>query len=167
MPSAKILEQKKQSVVDLTEKLKSASAGVVVDYKGINVADDTALRKELREANVEYIVVKNTLLRFAIKNVGLDGLDDVLSGTTALAISKDDPIAPAKIVGKYVDKIEKGFEVKAGFMDNQIMDKNDVIALGKLPSKEQLLSQLLSVLTGNIRGMAIALNAIAEQKENA
>lgn len=167
MPSAKALEQKQQTVVELTEKLKNAAAGVLVDYKGINVADDTALRKEFREAGVEYTVVKNTMLRFAANNVGLSGLDSVLEGTTALAISNDDAVAPAKIVAKYADKIKDGFNIKAGFMDGEVMDAASVVAVGKLPSKEQLIGQLLSVLTGNVRGLAVALNAIAEQKESA
>lgn len=167
MPSAKALQQKQQTVAELTEKLKNAAAGVLVDYKGINVADDTALRKEFREAGVEYTVVKNTMLRFAANNIGLSGLDSVLEGTTALAISNDDAVAPAKIVAKYADKIKDGFNIKAGFMDGEVIDAAKVVAVGKLPSKEQLMGQLVSVLTGNIRGLAVALNAIAEQKESA
>lgn len=167
MPSVKVLEEKKQLVVSLTDKLKNATSGVLIDYKGISVADDTALRKEFREAGVEYTVVKNTMLRFASKNAGLDDLDKVLEGTTALAISADDAIAPAKIAAKYADKIKKGFEIKSGFMDGIVLEAEKVVELGKLPSKEQLVGQLLSVLTANIRGMAVALNAIAEQKESA
>ena len=97
MPSAKILEQKKQMVADLTDKIKAAAAGVVVDYKGINVADDTKLRKELREAGVHYAVVKNSMLRFAVKEAGYEGLDSVLEGTTAIALSDSDPVAAAKV----------------------------------------------------------------------
>lgn len=167
MPSTKVLEQKQQLVVDLSEKLKNATAGVIVDYKGISVAEDTALRKEFREAGVDYTVVKNTMLRFAAKNAGLEGLDYVLEGTTALAISNDDAVAPAKVAAKFADSIKKGFSIKAGFMDGEILDADKVVAVGKLPSKEQLIGQLLSVLTGNLRGMAVALNAIAEQKETA
>lgn len=167
MPSTKVLQQKQGLVAELTDKLKSATAGVLVDYKGINVADDTALRKEFREAGVEYIVVKNTMLRFAAKNAGLDGLDSVLEGTTALAFSTGDPVAPAKIAAKYAESVKEGFSLKAGFMDGEILDADKVVALGKLPSKEQLIGQLLSVLTGNLRGMACALSKIAEQKESA
>lgn len=167
MPSSKVLEQKKQLVADLTEKLKNASAGVIVDYKGISVADDTALRKEFREAGVDYAVVKNTMLRFAAKEAGLDGLNSVLEGTTAIALSNDDAVAPAKVAAKYAESLKDCFEIKAGFMDGEVMDTDKVIAVGKLPSKDQLIGQLLSVLTGNIRGMAVALNAIAEQKESA
>lgn len=167
MPSNKVLEQKQQFVADLTEKLKTATAGVIVDYKGISVAEDTALRKEFREAGVEYAVVKNTMLRFAAKNVGLEGLENVLEGTTAIAISTDDAVAPAKVAAKFAESIKTGFSIKAGFMDGEILDVDKVVAVGKLPSKEQLIGQLLSVLTGNLRGMAVALNAIAEQKESA
>ena len=137
----------------------------LIDYKGISVAEDTQLRRDFRAAGVEYTVVKNTMLRFATKETGLEGLDSVLEGTTALAISKDDAVAPAKVAAKYADKIKDGFNIKAGFMDGEVMDAEKVIAVGKLPSKDQLIGQLLSVLTGNLRGMAVALNAIAEKKE--
>lgn len=167
MPSAEVLKQKQEYVASLTEQLKGAAAGVLVDYKGISVADDTGLRKEFREAGVQYSVVKNTMLRFAAKEAGLEGLDAYLEGTTALAFSADDPVAPAKIAAKYSDKLKDTFSIKAGFMDGGVMTAEEAIALGKLPSKEQLIGQLLSVLTGNIRGLAVALNAIAEQKESA
>lgn len=166
MPSEKILKQKQEYVAQLAEKLKGSCAGVIVDYKGVTVADDTVLRRDLREAGVEYTVVKNTMLKLAIKEAGLEGLADVLEGTTAIAISKEDPIAPAKVLGEFADK-HKNFTIKAGFMDGEIMDAQKVIALGKLPSKEGLVSMLLSVLVAPVRGMAVALNAIAEQKENA
>ena len=148
MPSEKILEQKKQIVSDLAGKLSSSVAGVIVDYKGITVADDTKLRKELREAGVEYTVVKNTLLRFAAKEAGLE-----------------DPIAAAKILSKYAEGSKGKFSIKAGFMEGKVLDLEGVDRLAKLPSKEQLLVQLLSVLNGNLRGLAIALNAIVEKQE--
>ena len=164
MPSTQVLDQKQQVVVTLTEKLKTASAGVLVDYKGISVEDDTALRKEFREAGVDYTVVKNTLLRFAAKEAGLEGLDCYLEGTTALALCSDDAIAPAKISAKFSDKLKTVFNIKAGFMDGEVMEAEKVIAVGKLPSKDQLIGQLLSVLTADIRGMAVALNAISEKE---
>ena len=164
MASAQILEQKKQVVAELAEKLKNATAGVIVDYKGITVAEDTALRKEFREAGVEYVVVKNTILRFAAKDAGLDGIDSVLEGTTAIALSNDDQVAPAKVAAKYAENLKDYFNIKLGFMDGEILDSEKVTALGKLPSKDQLVAQLLSVLTGNIRGLAVALNAIAEKE---
>lgn len=164
MPSQKVLQQKQQMVAGLAEKLGKAEAVVVVDYKGINVENDTQLRKEMRESNVDYLVIKNSIIRFAINGTALEGLSNVLEGTTALAISYDDPIAPAKIIANYVDKIEKGFEVKAGFVNGEVINAAKVTELGKLPSKDQLVAQLLSVLTGNVRGLAVALNAIAEKK---
>ncbi len=166
LPSQKVLSQKQQFVADLAEKLKGAKAGVIVDYKGISVADDTQLRRDLREANVEYFVVKNTLLKLAAKEAGIDGLNSYLEGTTALALSTEDQIAPAKVLGKYDEKMKNIFNIKAGFMDGEVLDGPKVIALGKLPSKEQLVGQLLSVMIAPIRGLAVALNAIAE-KENA
>lgn len=164
MPSEKVLAEKQGVVAALKEKLQGATAGVLVDYSGITVADDTKLRKELREAGVEYGVVKNTLLAFAAKEVGFEGLCDVLNGTTALAVSSD-PIAAAKILCKFADDSKGKFTVKAGFLDGEVMDAAGVNELAKLPSKEQLLVQLLSVLNGNIRGLAVALNAIAEKNE--
>lgn len=163
MPSEKILQQKKEAVAALTEKLKNAAAGVVVDYKGINVADDTKLRKELREAGVEYAVVKNTMLRFAAKEVGYDALDSVLEGTTALALSDSDQVVAARILTKYAEDSKGKFVVKAGFVDGGVIDAAKVTELGKLPNREALLSMLCSALQGNLRGLAVALNAIAEK----
>lgn len=163
MPSEKILSAKKEQVAQLKEKISAAVAGVVVDYHGISVADDTKLRKELREAGVEYMVVKNTLLRFALDGTGFEGLDNVLEGSTAIAVSAEDPIAAAKILAKYAENKDTKFDIKAGFMDGQVMNKDEVMAIAKLPSKEGLLSMLLSALTGNIRGLAVALNAVAEK----
>lgn len=163
MPSEKILKQKQETVVALKDEIANSVSGVVVDYKGINVADDTKLRTELREAGVTYKVVKNSLLRFAFNGTDLEGMTDVLQGTTAIAFSKEDPIAPAKVLGKYAEDSKGAFSIKNGFMDGRVMTAEEVIALGKLPGKEQLLSMLCSALQGNIRGLAVALNAIAEK----
>lgn len=163
MPSEKILQEKKQVVAELTEKIKGATAGVLVDYKGINVADDTKLRKELREAGVEYAVVKNTLLRFAVGEAGYAELEQHLEGTSALAVSKEDPVAAARILTKYAEGSGGKFVIKAGFVDGGYIDAAKVSELGNLPSKEQLLSMLCSALSGNLRGLAVALNAIAEK----
>ncbi len=163
MPSIKVLEQKKAVVAQLVETMKAAKGGVFVDYKGITVEDDTKLRRELREAGVEYSVVKNTLTRFAANELGITGLDEILNGTTAMAVSNTDPIAPAKVLAKFA-KTHPKFVLKAGFMDGVSLDEKQVKIIAELPSKEQLLTQLLSVLNGNIRGLACALNAIAEQK---
>ena len=167
LPSNKILQEKQQVVADLKAKLDSAVAGVLVDYKGISVANDTKLRKELREAGVEYFVVKNTLLRFAVKGTNYEGLSSVLEGTTALAISTGDAVAAAKVLTKYADESKGKFAIKAGFVDGNVIDAAKVNELGKLPGKEQLLAMLLSALTGNLRGLAVALNAIAEKNGEA
>ncbi len=174
MPSAKILEQKKEVVAQLSEKLKSACVGVVVDYKGITVADDTKLRKELREAGNDYKVVKNTLLSRAFKDAGIEGMDPILEGTTAIAIHSEDYVSAAKILSKYAED-NKTFEVKAGFVDGKMVDEDAVKNLAKLPSKEVLIAQTLgglnapitgfvTVLNGTMRGLVIALNAIAEKQ---
>ena len=174
MPSEKILEQKKQIVAELAEKLQKACAGVIVDYKGINVADDTKLRKELREAGVDYAVVKNTLLSRAAEAAGKDGLKTVLEGTTALALSNDDYVAAARILCKFA-KDHENFKIKIGFTDDQILDAASVEALSKLPSREELVAKALGglnapiagfvhVLNANLRGLVCALNAIAEKQ---
>ncbi len=162
MASEKVLQAKQAVVAELTAKINGAVAGVIVDYSGITVADDTALRRELREAGVDYAVVKNTLLKRAVDAAEMSGLDDVLNGTTALAVS-DDYVAAAKILCKYAEGKDH-FKVKAGFMDGQVIDADKVVELSKLPSKEGLLSMLLSVLNGPIRGLAVALNAVAEKE---
>ena len=161
MASAKVLQEKQEFVAALTEKLNGATTGVIVNYSGITVAEDTALRRQLREAGVEYTVVKNTLLKRAAEAANLNGLDDSLHGTTALALC-DDYTAAAKVLSKYAET-SKTFEIKAGFMDGEVIDASKVDELAKLPSKEGLLSMLLSVLNGPIRGLAVALNAIVEK----
>lgn len=167
LPTEAVLKKKKEFVKELTAKMKESSAGVLVDYRGINVEQDTKMRRELREANVEYFVVKNTMLRFACKELGFEGLEEHLEGTTALAISKEDTVAPAKILSKYQKDLEEetDFKIKAGFVDGKVVDKATIMELGSLPSKEQLVGQLLSVLVAPIRGLAVSLHAVAEQKE--
>ena len=157
MPSEKILEQKKQAVADLAEKIKGSCAGVLVEYKGINVADDTKLRKELREAGVSYSVVKNTLLSRAAKEAGVDGLDPVLEGTTALAVSVEDHVAAARILCKFAET-HKFFKVKSGFVDGMVMSSAEVEELAKLPSKEVLVAKALGGLNAPISGFVTVLN---------
>ena len=167
MPSEKILAKKQEVVADLAAKLQESAAGVLVDYKGITVADDTKLRRELREAGVDYFVVKNTLLERAADQVGFHSLKDHLSGTSALAVSKEDAIVAAKILTKYAEGSKGKFSVKAGFVDGGVIDAAKVSELGNLPNREGLLSMLLSALTGNLRGLACALNSIAEKNAEA
>ena len=167
MPSEKILLQKQEKVAQLTELLKGAAAGVIVDYKGITVEEDTKLRKELREAGISYSVEKNSLLRFAMKNVGLDGITGALEGTTAIAISTEDQTAPARILGKFAENKKDYFNVKAGFIGEEIYDEKSVMALSKIPSKEILLSQLVGSLQGPMQKLAAIIKAVADSKETA
>lgn len=174
LPSEKVLERKKKEVSTVAESLKSACAGVIVEYKGINVADDTKLRRELREANVSYKVVKNTILSRAANEAGIAGIDPVLEGTTALAVSEDDYVAAARILCNFA-KENKFFKIKLGFIDGEVVNSDRVVELSKLPSKEVLLAQVLgglnapitgfvTVLNGTLKGLVVALNAIAEKK---
>lgn len=162
MPSAKVLEQKKQQVADLSEKLNSAVAGVIVDYKGITVADDTVLRANLRKAGVDYAVVKNTLLTLAVKGTALEGLTSVLEGTTALAVSKDDAVASAKILSEFAEKHEN-FSVKGGFLDGEVISLEKIDSLAKLPSKEVLLATVAAAFQAPMASFARAINAIVEK----
>lgn len=146
MPSESVLAQKQQFVADLAEKLKNAAGGVLVDYKGISVEDDTKLRKELRENGVDYFVVKNTLLKRACDIAGLEGLDDVLSGTTAVALHAEDIIAAPRILNKKAEGSNGAFSIKKGFVDGKVISKEEVEVYAKLPSKETLLSQLVFML---------------------
>ena len=162
MPSVQVLEQKKQVVADLVERLNGSCAGVIVDYKGINVEDDTKLRKELREAGVSYTVVKNTLLKRAIAETELNGLDSVLEGTTALATSADDYVAAARILCKFADT-HKGFEIKNGFIDKEVIDVAKISGLAKLPSREVLLANVLGAFQAPISAFARAIQAIVDK----
>ena len=162
MPSAKVLESKQAVVAALTERLKNACAGIIVDYKGITVADDTALRKELREAGVEYTVVKNTLLRLAIAATELNGLETVLDGTTAIATSADDYVAAARILSKFADT-HKEFNIKNGFLDMEVIDTAKIAGLAKLPSREVLLAQVLGAFQAPIAAFARAIQAIVDK----
>ena len=164
MPNAKVLSEKQAIVAELTEKLQNAAAGVLVDYKGITVAEDTALRAELRKNNVEYAVVKNTLLRFAVNNCGMNELDELLSGATALAICHEDPVAPARVVNDFAKKIDGRFEIKGGFMDGKAMPLDEVMALAAIPPLPVLQAQVLGTMLAPISGLACVLKQIAEKQ---
>ena len=168
MPSEKTLSAKKERVAQLVEMLKNSAAGVLVDYKGITVEEDTKLRKELREAGVSYFVEKNTILGFALKEAGLDGITNVLEGPTAIAISNDDQTAPARILGKFAEdcKDEKFF-LKAGYIGEDIYDEAGVKALSKIPSRETLLAQLVGSLQGPIQKLAATLQAVVDKDNEA
>lgn len=164
MPNAKVLEEKKAVVASLVEKIKNSPAGVLVDYKGINVEDDTKLRKQLREAGVEYAVIKNTLIRFAAKELGFDW-DENLHGTTALAISTtDDVVAPAKILADFA-KTHENFNLKAGYLEGKVIGEDEVKKIAAMPSKEVLIAQVLYSFNFPIMQLAIACDAIVKKAE--
>ncbi len=162
MPSEKVLKEKQRQVAELKEKLENSVAGVLVDYKGINVADDTKLRKELREAGVYYAVIKNTVIRRAVEQTGLAGLNEVLSGTTAVAISPEDHTAAARILCKYAADSDT-FNIKCGYIDGQIADVATVEALAKLPTREVLLSTVCSAFNAPIAAFARAVQAVVDK----
>ena len=164
MPSQKILETKQEAVRNLAEKMKNAASGVLVKYEGITVEDDTKLRAELRKAGVEYCVMKNTLTGRACDEVGYGAMKEHLNGMTAIAISAEDPVAPAKILKEYAEKIET-FELKAGFVDGEVLDVKGVEALASIPSREVLYAKLAGAMNSIIGGLAIALKAVADKNE--
>lgn len=166
MPNASVLEQKQKQVAELSEKLKGAIVGVVVDYKGTTVADDTALRKELRENGVEYFVVKNTILGRAIEGTDLADMSFALEGTTAIAISNDDYTAAARILCKFAESHEN-FKVKTGFLDGKVVDVDTINSLAKLPTKEVLLATVCSAFQAPIAALARAVQAIVDKNESA
>ena len=162
MPNAKVLSEKQAIVAQLTEKIQKATAGVIVDYKGITVEEDTALRKECRENDVDYAVVKNTLLRFAFNNTGLSELDDLLNGTTSLALCSD-PVAPARVMADYAKKLNGKFEIKGGFMDGKAVDLDTINSLAAIPPLPILQAQVLGTMLAPITGLAVVLKQIAEK----
>ena len=164
MPNAKVLSEKQAIVAELTEKIQKATAGVIVDYKGITVEEDTALRKECREGGVDYAVVKNTLLRFAFNNVGLNELDDQLNGATSLAVCMDDPVAPARVIAEFAKKLNGKFEIKGGFMDGKPVDLATINSLAAIPALPVLQAQVLGTMLAPISALACVLKQIAEKQ---
>ena len=165
MPSNAVLEAKKAKVDQLTELIKNSVSGVLVDYKGITVEEDTKLRKELREGGVHYFVEKNTLLLRAFQNCGIEGLEESLNGTTAIALSNDDQTAPARILGKFAEQAgDEKFNLKAGYVEGTVYDQAGVVALSKIPSKDTLLAQLVGSLQGPLQKRAATVKAVADKK---
>ena len=162
MPSKSILEQKQAVVADLAEMLKNSPAGVLVNYQGITVDADTKLRKALREAGVKYMVVKNSLTGRACNEVGLGDMNQYLSGMTAIAIGTTDPVAPAKVLKEYAEKIES-FEILAGYLDGAVVDKATVEKLADIPSKEVLIAKLLGSIKSPLYSFAYALQAVVDK----
>jgi len=165
MANAKILAEKQLAVNEVAEKLKSSSCTIVTDYRGLNVAQVTQLRKSLREAGIEFTVLKNTLARRATANAELTELDEYLTGPTAIAFSKDDVVSPAKILTDFAKKNDK-LSVKAGVVEGRVVGYDQIKALADLPSREGLLSMLLSVLQAPVRNFALAVKAVAEKQES-
>lgn len=166
MASEKILNQKKEEVSKLAEEMKEAKLILLTDYRGINVADDTELRRSLRNANAKYTIIKNNITRRALAECGVEGLDDKLEGPTAVIIAKEDYLEPSKVIYKY-SKDNEFYQIKGGVIDGKVMTTEEIITLAKLPSRETLLSMLAGALLGNISKVAVALNEVKKQKEEA
>ena len=164
MPNAKVLENKKAVVEALSGKIKEATSVVFVDYKGITVAQDTELRKQFREAEVEYTVVKNTLTRFAAKENGYD-FSEVLNGTTAMASTTGDPIAPARIVCEFAKKNKIAMSIKGGVVEGSVLSAEQLNSFGELPSKNALVASVLGTFLAPISSLAFVLDQIRQQKE--
>lgn len=168
------IEEKQLIVSEIAEKMTQSHSIVITDYRGLNVEQVTELRRRLREAGVEYRVLKNTMVRFAAQQVGIEGLDDVLAGPTAVAFGMKDAVSPAKILSDYAKENDK-LQIKAGVLEKRVLSPNDVKALADIPPREVLLSMVLrgmqgpisglvNVLQGNIRNLVYVLSAIQEKK---
>ena len=166
MASEKIIKQKEEDVKKLAEDLKDATLVLLVDFRGINVEDVTKLRKDVRETNADYRVIKNNIIKRALNANGESGLDELLEGPTALITSKEDYLAPAKAVYNFAKKNEF-YKIKGGIIEGKVMTAEEIITLAKLPSRQELLAQLAGCLLGNITKLAATLDAVRVKKENA
>ncbi|MDT3428572.1 large subunit ribosomal protein L10 [Paenibacillus forsythiae] len=164
MANAKVIEAKQEAVNVVTGKLQNSITTVVADYRGLNVSQVTELRKQLREAGIEFQVLKNTLLRRATAAAELTELDEVLTGPTAVAFSANDAVAPAKILNDFAKKND-ALKLKGGVVEGKVIGADQIKALAELPSREGLLSMLLSVLQAPVRNFALAVKAVAEKEE--
>ncbi len=159
-----ILDQKKHIVGEISDKLKNSVSTIVVDYRGLDVSEVTELRKQLREAGIDFKVYKNTMVRRAAEEAGLEGLNEFLTGPNAIAFSTEEVVAPAKILNSFA-KEHEALEIKTGVIEGTITSVEDVKAIAELPNREGLLSMLLSVLQAPMRNFALATKAVADQKE--
>ncbi|TLG77289.1 50S ribosomal protein L10 [Culicoidibacter larvae] len=166
MANAQAVEQKQQLVNEVTDKMNASQSTIVVDYRGLSVGEVTQLRRNLREAGVEFKVYKNNLVRRAAESLGYEGLNEHLTGPNAIAFSNEDVVAPAKVLSQFA-KEHEALEIKTGVIEGKVVDLAVIKELASLPSRDGLLSMLLSVLQAPVRGLAVATNAIAEQKEEA
>ena len=164
MPNAKVLSEKQAIVAALVERLNGATGGVFVDYKGISVAEDTALRRDLRQNEVEYTVVKNTLVRRALDETGLGALDDILNGTTSLATSTNDPILPIRLISEAAKKMNDKFEIKGAFLEGKVLTEAEIAQVAAIPNKNALYSQVLGTMLAPITSLAVVLGQVLEQK---
>ena len=164
MASEKILNQKKEEVSKLAEEMKEAKIILLVDYRGINVSDVTNLRNDIRNVNAKYSVIKNNITRRALAECGIEGLEDKLVGPTAVIMSDEDYLGPAKAIYKF-SKDNDYYKIKGGVIEGKVMTAEEIIALAKLPSRETLLSMLAGALLGNISKVAVALDQVRIKKE--
>ena len=165
MPNAKVLESKKTVVDALSDKIQNATSAVFVDYKGITVAQDTELRNQFRAAGVEYSVVKNTLTRFAANKAGYTEFDELLNGTTSMASTTEDPIAPARVICEFAKKNKNVLKIKGGFVEGSVLSVEQLQGFGELPSKDALIAQVLGTFLAPISALAFCLDQIRQQKE--
>ena len=166
MASEKALNQKKEEVKELAGKMKEAKLILLTDYRGINVVDDTQLRKELRNVNATCNVIKNNITRRALKEIGIEGLVEELEGPTAVIMSNEDYLGASKTIYNFT-KTHDFYKIKGGVVDGKVMTADEIITLAKLPSREELLSMLAGALLANISKVAVALNEVRKQKEEA
>lgn len=166
MPNAKVLAKKQSDAEELKNKFEKSKLVILADYRGINVEDITKIRADLRKTDSEYLVAKNSTLKFAVKGTEVEGVSEYLEGPTAVVFSYDDYVAPAKVLYDYA-KDSEFYKIKAGIMDGKVISKEEVIKLAKLPSKEMLLTQLATVLLANIRNLAVVLDQVAKKEETA
>ncbi|UHA71691.1 50S ribosomal protein L10 [Paenibacillus sp. 481] len=164
MANAKVIESKQQAVQEIADKLRGSVTTVVADYRGLNVSQVTELRKQLREAGIEFQVLKNSLVRRATEQAELTELDSALTGPTAIAFSREDAVAPAKILADFAKKND-ALEIKGGIVEGRVVDVAQIQELAALPSRDGLLSMLLSVLQAPVRNFALAVKAVGEKKE--
>ena len=165
MPNAKVLETKKSIVDALSDKIQNATSAVFVDYKGITVAQDTELRNQFRAANVEYSVVKNTLTRFAANKAGYTEFDELLNGTTSMASTTEDPIAPARVICEFAKKNKNVLSIKGGLVEGSVLPVEQLKGFGELPSKDALVAQVLGTFLAPISSLACVIDQIRQQKE--
>lgn len=166
MASEKILNQKKEEVKKLAEEMKEAKLILLTDYRGINVTDDTTLRKDLRGVGAKYSIIKNNITRRALAECGIEGLEEKLEGPTAVVMSSEDYLEPSKIIYEF-SKNNEYYTIKGGVIEGKVMTAEEIITLAKLPSRETLLSMLAGALLGNISKVAVALEEVRKLKEEA